>query len=69
MKPGPRQLLADMRLNNQVLKLRREALDIARAPIEEEHPEYDAMQLEAAACDLCDAQVSKELNQIEGESK
>lgn len=72
MTIGPRQLLADMRLKNQVLKLRREALDIARGLIEEVHPEYDAMQLEAAACDLCDAKVrqAQDPNEIqpEGES-
>jgi hypothetical protein len=70
MTAGPRQMLADMRLNNKVLKLRREALEIARSIIADQHPEYDAMQLEAAACDLCDAQV-QEANetQPEGESK
>lgn len=70
MTIGPRQMLADMRLKNQVLKLRREALDIARTLVEEVHPEYDAMQLEAAACDLCDAKVAQELNesQLEKES-
>lgn len=64
-------MLADMRLKAHVLRLRREALEIARALIAEEHPEYDAMQLEAAACDLCDTQVQeeKEANNFEGESK
>jgi hypothetical protein len=69
MTQGPRAMLAEMRLNNEVLKLRRQALEIARNVIAEEHPEYDAEQLELAACDLCDAQVKEVTKEKEGQSK
>lgn len=67
MTNSPRQMLADMRLNHQVLALRRRVLEIARGIVAEEHPEYDSVKLEEAACDLADAQVEKVKSTIEPE--
>jgi hypothetical protein len=64
MTTGPRQWIADMRRKQEVLKLRRKALEIARGIVAEEHPEYDSIQLELAACDLCDDTV-KEISETE----
>ena len=57
---GPKQWLEDMQRKREVLRLRREALDIARAVIEQD-PRSEGMtayELELAACELCDRQVN-----------
>lgn len=59
MMSGPKQWLADMQHKREVLKLRRQALGIAREIIEQD-PRSEGMtayELELAACDLCDRQV------------
>ena len=53
--------LANMKREREVLKLRREALEIARAIIEQD-PRTEGMttdEIELAACDLCDRQVNE----------
>lgn len=64
---GPRQWLADMRLKSEVLQLRRQVLEIARGIVAEEHPEYDSIQLEAAACELADKQVEEVKSELQPE--
>ena len=58
---GPKQWLADMKAENDVLWLRREALQVARELIEHD-PEYrdkTPEEIELAACDLCDRQMQE----------
>lgn len=53
--------LTDVKRKTEVLKLRREALEIARTIIAED-PRSKGMtaeELELAACDLCDRQVNE----------
>lgn len=53
--------LVDIKRKREVLKLRREALEIARAIIEQDPRSegISAAELEFAACDLCDRQVNE----------
>lgn len=55
------QWLEEMKRKSEVLRLRREALQLARTIIEQD-PRSEGMtaaQLELAACDLCDRQVNE----------
>ena len=61
MTTGPSQWIAEMKRKREVLKLRREALELARAIIEQD-PRAEGMtatEIEFAACDLCDRQVNE----------
>lgn len=54
-------MLADMRLKSEVLKLRRQALEVARVLIEQ-NPQSEGMtaeEIELAACELCDKQINE----------
>jgi hypothetical protein len=58
---GSSKWLSEMKRKSEVLKLRRKALEIARAIIEQD-PRSEGMsatELEFAACDLCDRQVNE----------
>lgn len=63
--------LADVKKNTEVLKLRRQALEIARMIIADD-PRSEGMtaeELELAACDLCDRQVNEiKFQQEKGET-
>lgn len=53
--------LAEVKRKNEVLRLRREALDLAREILKQD-PRSEGMtavELEFAACDLCDRQVNE----------
>ena len=55
------QWLDEMKHKREVLKLRRDALDLARTIIEQDPRSkgMTAVELELAACDLCDRQVNE----------
>lgn len=69
MTTGASTWLAEMKHKREVLQLRRQALEIARAIIEQD-PRSEGMtaaELELAACDLCDRQVNELKFQQENE--
>lgn len=53
--------LAEVKRKREVLRLRREALALAREIIEQDRRSegMSAIEIEAAACDLCDRQVNE----------
>ena len=55
---GPKKWLADMKNEAEVLKLRRQALALARDIIEQDAKGMTPEEIELAACDLCDRQVA-----------
>lgn len=66
---GPKQWLSQMKLESEVLKLRRQALELARSCIEQD-PQSEGMtpdEIEFAACELCDRQV-KEITELQKEN-